>query len=182
MADKSVLVIDDENLVAWSIQQELEEAKYRVFVAGTGEEGLRVAVEQDPDVILLDIMLPDRNGIEILKDIRKLGLSSMVIMLTALSDINHAVQSVREGAFDYISKPFDLEDVRHRIELAIHRKDLESEVIEYRSRQRRMGESFIAESEAMKRVVELVRVVATQSTSTVLLTGESGVGKDLVAA
>ena len=180
-AEQSILVVDDERLVVWSLQQELEEAGYRVFTAGNGTEALRIAKEQEPDVVLLDIMLPDINGIEVLKEIRVLGLSPVVLMLTALSDLAHAVESVREGAFDYIPKPFELEDVKHRINRAIRHGRLETEVREYRSRQRGFGDTVIADSAAMKRVIELIRRVATQSTSTVLLTGESGVGKDLAA-
>ncbi len=180
--EQTVLIVDDEQLVLWSIQQELEEAGYRVLAAPTGNEGLELAVRNEPDVVLLDIMLPDKNGIEILKEMRNLNLSSAVIMLTALSDISHAVESVREGAFDYIPKPFDLEDVKHRILKAIRQRQLETEVQEYRSRQQKAHVEFIAESPAMKEVLNLVRRITAQSTSTVLLTGESGVGKDLVAS
>ena len=181
LAEHSVLVIDDEKLVVWSLQQELEEANYRVYSAVTGTDGLELAKQHEPDVILLDIMLPDINGIDILKEIRNLGLSSVVLMLTALSDLTHAVESVREGAYDYIPKPFELEDVKHRIVKAIRHGRLETEVKEYRSRQRSFGEAFIADSPAMQGVLDLIRRMATQSTSTVLLTGESGVGKDLAA-
>ena len=177
----SVLVVDDEKLVVWSIQQELEEADYQVYVAQTGEEALKLASQHEPDVVLLDINLPDLSGLDVLKEIRRLELSSIVIMLTALADLNNAVASGREGAFDFVPKPFDLEDVKHRIEKALRQRQLESEVNEYRNRQRGSTERVIAQSKAMKEVIELVKRVATQSTSTVLILGESGVGKDVTA-
>jgi DNA-binding NtrC family response regulator len=178
-----VLAIDDEKLICWSLQKELSREGYEVLTAQTAAQGLRLFEEEGADVVLLDIRLPDGDGKELLNQIRKKDPLTNVIMVTANDDIRTAVQCMHAGAFTYLHKPFDFDELRLNIEKAVEGRGLRKKVAEWESVERRKYDfgNIVAESAPMKAVLALVRQVVDSEASTVLLEGESGTGKDLIA-
>ncbi|MDF1527124.1 MAG: sigma-54 dependent transcriptional regulator [bacterium] len=178
-----ILVVDDEYLIRWSLQQSLVEQGYEVFLAASAEEGLALMEREAPDLALLDIQLPGMSGMELLPGIRERRPDCVVIMVTATSDLSVAVKAMKDGAFDYIPKPFNLEEVRLVVDKALETRRLRDEVIRFREKDSvRYGfHNFTFKSKMMEEVVEVARKIALSDTATVLLTGESGTGKDLIA-
>ena len=180
---EKILVVDDERLIRQSLEKGLSGQGYAIFSAGDGKNALRLAEEESPDLIVLDLKLPDLNGIEVLKSLRELEKDMPVLVITAYGSIDTAIQAIRSGAYDYITKPFDLEALLLSISQALETSRLKKEVTYFRSQETtRSGlHRIIGQSPAMKEVGRLVRQIAQSEASTVLLEGESGTGKDLVA-
>ena len=183
MAKERILVVDDEYLIRWSLQQDLAKEGYEVLVAESGEEALRVVRESPPEMVLLDIQLPGIDGVKTLREIKKLDPEIVVIMITAYAMVDTAVAAMKLGAHDYINKPYNLEGVKLSIRKGLETNRLKGEVRRLREQQHgRFGaNTIIAESPSMRQVMEIVTRVAASSATTVLLLGESGTGKDLVA-
>jgi len=179
---RRVLVVDDEQLIRWSVVQRLREDGHDIVEAGTAAEALERA-DQGVDLVLLDYKLPDEDGLSVLKKLRDLDPDTLVIMLTAHRGVETVVEAMKAGAFDYATKPFDLDDVALRVSRALETTRLRRELRTLRdSLARPYGvASIIGESEPMQRIKQLVRKVASSPSSTVIVTGESGTGKDLVA-
>jgi two-component system response regulator AtoC len=180
MPAQRVLVLDDERLARWSLSQRLRADGLEVTEASTAAEAVQGA---PPDAAILDYRLPDGDGISVLKKLRAVDPDLPVIMLTAHTDTDVIVDAIKAGASDYITKPFEVDDVSLRLSRVIEANRGTREL-------RRLKEdlarpfsfgSLIGESEPMQRVKALARKVAQSPTSTVLLTGESGTGKDLLA-
>ncbi len=182
MAVRRVLVVDDEQLVRWSLTERLKAEHHDVLEAATAAEALERA-EAGVDLVLLDYKLPDDNGLSVLKRLRALDPDIVVIMLTAHKSVDTVVEAMKAGAFDYATKPFDLDDVAIRVARALDATRLRRELRTLRDSIARPHsiESVIGESEPMTIVKALVRKVASSPGSTVLITGESGTGKDLLA-
>jgi DNA-binding NtrC family response regulator len=183
MRKAKILVVDDEHLIRWSLEQSLLKQGYDVQTAATGEEALKQLQEDPPDLMLLDIQLPGMDGLEVLSRAKELDEDLLVIMVTALGVLETAVKAMRMGAFDYINKPFNLDELAIIIRKALENRDLRKEVAQLRSVQTsKYGISRItAKSRAMSQVLDMVRKVAKSDASTVLIQGESGTGKELVA-
>jgi DNA-binding NtrC family response regulator len=182
MANASILIIDDEMAIRESLQTLLEMEDYRVETADTGEEGLTKIAEQPFDLVLLDLALPDRNGLEILREIRDRDPSLAVILITAYGTVENAVLAMQGGAANFVQKPWDNEKLLADIRAAVARRRAEEENIQLKRalKQRYNFENIIGKSEPMLRIFDLVGQVAP-SRSTVLLQGESGTGKELIA-
>lgn len=178
-----ILVIDDEKLLRWSLQQNLSKEGYTVLTAEKGMEGLEVYSEEQPDVVLLDIHLPDVSGINVLESIKKENRNALVIMVTAFGDIETAVKTIKFGAYDFVEKPFNMDKLKILISKALETVTLRKEVSQFRSEiSKRYGFSnIIGKSPQMMKVLDLVSKVAKSDATTILLQGESGTGKDLVA-
>jgi len=179
---RRVLVVDDEELIRWSLSERLRADGHEILEAGTAAEALDCA-DSGVDLVLLDYKLPDDDGLSVLRKLRELDPDVLVIMLTAQRSVDLIVEAMKAGAFDYATKPFDLEDLAIRVSRALETTRLRRELRTLReslSRPYTVG-SIIGESEPMQRVKSLVRKVATSPGSTVLITGESGTGKDLIA-
>src|SRR5256714_1648906 len=178
----SILIIDDEAAIRESLETLLELEGYRVVSAETGEEGLARIAERAYDLILLDFALPDRNGLEILTDIRDRDPNLAVIMITAYGTVENAVRAMQGGAVNFVQKPWDNEKLLADIRAAVARRRAEEENIQLKRalKQRYNFENIIGKSDPMLKIFDLVAQVAP-SRSTVLLQGESGTGKELIA-
>jgi DNA-binding NtrC family response regulator len=183
MSKAKVLIIDDEKLVRWSLQQKLGREGYEVESAPTGEEGLHLIREDGFDLVLLDLRLPGMDGVQVLQEIKNLGRDIAVIMLTAETSIARAVECVRLGAYNYLCKPFEFDEVRVAIEKAREELKLRREMSRLRGQQRRKFgiDNLVGTSAPMKAVRELIRKVAESDATTVLVEGANGTGKELAA-
>lgn len=181
MKRNKILVVDDEHLIRWSLEQNLKKQAYEVITAGNGEDALRMAREEQPDLVLLDIQLPGISGIEVLEKLKEYDDDIIVIMVTAHGGLETAVNAMRLGAYDYISKPFNLDELSIVIKKALENSDLKREVARLRSETKKTAPNIIGDSRHMKYLMEVLDKVAKSEASTVLVQGESGTGKELVA-
>ena len=178
----SVLIIDDEAEIRESLQTLLELEGYEVETAATGQQGLHRIGQRAFDLILLDLALPDRNGLDILADLHSQDPGLSVIMITAYGTVENAVKAMQSGAANFVQKPWDNEKLLADVRAAIARHKAEEENIQLKRalKQRYNFEHIIGKSEPMLKIFDLVAQVAP-SRSTVLLQGESGTGKELIA-
>ncbi|OGU16350.1 MAG: Fis family transcriptional regulator [Geobacteraceae bacterium GWC2_53_11] len=182
MKKNKLLVVDDEHLIRWSLEQNLKKQGYEVVTAGSGEDALRLVREEQPDLVLLDIQLPGISGIDVLEKIKDHDEDIIVIMVTANSGLENAVSAMRLGAYDYISKPFNLDELSIVVRKALETSDLKQEVVRLRTETKKNGPPhIIGESRQIKYLMEVLDKVARSEASTVLVQGESGTGKELVA-
>ncbi len=182
MSKGKILIVDDEKLVRWSLQEDFQKEGYQVDVAEDGREALARIEKEQYDLILLDIRLPDISGIEVLQKVRQRVPHLTVVMMTAYGDIETAVKAMKAGAFDFITKPFNLGEIRMRVERSLETLRLKEEVSYLRRFQReQLGvDRFIGRSKEMRELFDLIEKLA-KTESTVLILGESGTGKDLAA-
>ncbi len=178
----SILIVDDEESVRDSLLNWFIEDGYRVECAGDARRALTLLESDEFDIILADIKMPGMDGLEMLKRIKSLKKDSIVIMMTAFATVDTAVQALKDGAFDYVTKPFDPDDLSHLIRNATKQISLieENEVLKEKVISLENVEDLIGNSEAMKKVLHEIESVA-QSNASVIITGESGTGKELVA-
>jgi len=178
----SVLIIDDEAAIRESLETLLEFEGYRVSSAESGEQGLARLGEHPFDLVLLDFALPDRNGLEILADIRERDPQMAVIMITAYGTVDNAVRAMQQGATNFIQKPWDNEKLLADVRAVVARRRVEeeNEQLKRALKQRYNFENIVGKSDPMLRIFDLVSQVAP-SRSTVLVQGESGTGKELIA-
>jgi len=182
VSERRVLVIDDEAGLRHTLLLILRDEGYQVAVAEDGEAGLRLALAEAPDLVLCDVRMPRVGGLEFLQRYQEAGGTALVIMMSAYGTVDAAVEAMRQGAYDYISKPFNADEVILTLRKAEEREQLRREVARLR---REVGEvkgfeGVVGESGAMREVMDLAARVAPFP-STVLLTGESGSGKEAVA-
>ena len=177
----TILVVDDEFGVRESFKMVLKDA-YIVLLAGTGNEAIELFTSNSVDLILLDILLPDIDGLSLLGKLKAIDPSSEIIMVTAVREIQSAVKAIKLGAYEYIIKPFVVEEVVNIINRALEKRDLVKEVTYLRDELLRVQpfEKIIGEDEKMKRIFDLTSTIA-DSDGPVLIQGESGTGKELVA-
>jgi len=178
----SVLIIDDEAEIRESLQTLLEMEGFKVDTANTGEEGLSQIGDRTFDLILLDLALPGRDGMDILADIHANDSRLPVIMITAYGTVENAVRAMQSGAANFVQKPWDNEKLLADVRAAIGWRRAEEENIQLKRalKQRYNFENIVGKSEPMLKIFDLVAQVAT-SRSTVLLQGESGTGKEVIA-
>jgi len=184
MTKVSILIIDDEAELCQSLSEMLkeEEEGYKLSIANNGEKGLAKIKEEVLDLVLLDIKMPEMDGIETLKRIRAIDKDILVIMLTAYQTVETAVKAMKLGAYDYISKPFNYEELKIIIKRALQTRDLSQEVISLRHqiRDKFSFKNIIGRSDKIKELLYKIEKVAPTN-ATVLIRGESGTGKELIA-
>jgi len=183
MPKETILVVDDERLVRWSLQQRLEQWGYNVSLAEDGATALGRVQLDNPDLITLDLKLPDMTGIEVLSELRKRHVQIPVVVITAFGIVDDAVKSLKLGAYDFIEKPINFEKLQNAVRNALETRRLRTEVARTHEIQRSefSVDRIIGISDHIKEVRELIKKVAGSEASTILVQGESGTGKDLVA-
>jgi DNA-binding NtrC family response regulator len=178
----NILVVDDEEVLQDVLTFLIRKEGHNVLSALSGEEGLRVLEREEVDLVLLDLMLPGMHGMDVLREIRRRDPDQVVIVITAFSSIESAVQAMREGAFHYIPKPFKNEEVLLTIRRGLEQRRLASEnrSLKEQLRQRFGFDNIIGKSKPMQQVYEMIRLAAPAK-SNIMILGESGTGKELVA-
>jgi len=177
-----ILVVDDEWAMQEALRDWLKEDGYEVGLASSGEEAIVKAKQKNWEVILLDLKMPGMDGLEALKRLKEVNPEAEILMMTAYATVDTAVQAMKEGAFDYLVKPFDPDEVQMQIKKIVQHKDL---VLENLLLRKTLEEKFqydeiIGKSDAMQEIFGMISRVAPTD-STVLITGESGTGKELIA-
>ncbi len=182
-APATILVVDDEHLIRWSLEQQLRREGYNVLRAVNGAEGLQKVQAEGPDLVLLDIRLPDADGLAILERLRAGTPDALVIMITAHGGVESAVRAMKLGAYDYVIKPFDSEELKLTIKKALETRALRREVARLYAQQREGAglDAIVGESRPLQEIKGLIQRIAQSDATTVLLEGESGTGKDLIA-
>ena len=183
MGKKTILIVDDEKLMRWTLQQKLGEWNYQVVEAETGRDGLARAEEEMPDLVLLDVKLPDVKGTDLLEEFKKKWPDLPVIMITAYGAIEDVVTAMRSGAYNFLTKPIDLAKLQSLLENALEAYNLKKEVAYFREKESRHfhPSQIVARTKNMLQVLDMVQKIAESEASIVLLQGESGTGKDLIA-
>jgi two-component system response regulator AtoC len=178
----SVLVVDDDQTACRLLREVMAKEGYQVEAAESGREAVEKAETALFDVAISDIRMPDLDGLELLKILKRLSPETIVIMMTAFGSIETAIEAIKEGAYDYISKPFKLDEVKLTVRRALDHKRLLRENIQYRQalKERYQLENIVGRSALMLEVYKIIARVASGS-STVLIQGESGTGKELIA-
>jgi DNA-binding NtrC family response regulator len=182
MPSPTILVVDDEQLIRWSLSNRLTDEGYRVLEAGTASEALKRSRE-GVDLVLLDYRLPDSDGLTVLKQIKEADPDILVILLTAYSSVDTAVEAMKHGAYHYANKPFNIDEIVLLVEKALETTRLRREVRTLRASQAQPYslDRIVGESDAIISMRALLQKIAASPATTVLLTGESGTGKDLAA-
>ncbi|MBI5644098.1 MAG: sigma-54-dependent Fis family transcriptional regulator [Deltaproteobacteria bacterium] len=182
MRTPKVLIIDDEPLMRMSISDALKSEGFSVKETGLGKEGITLFRDYSFDVVITDLRLPDLDGIEVLKACKRYSPDTMVILITAHGSVDTAVEAMKYGAYDYITKPFSMDEMLLMVKRLIRYKDLEEEnfLLKEQVEGRYNFSGIIGQSERMKELFENVKTVS-HTDSTVLILGESGTGKELVA-
>jgi two-component system, NtrC family, response regulator AtoC len=179
----SVVVVDDELLIRKSLAKVMRARGYAVELASTGAEGLQKVTELRPQVMILDMRLPDTDGLSVLRQVREIDPLLQVIVITAFGDVASAVDAMKLGACDFLRKPYEMEDIVLAVQAAGQTFRQASELDLYRRQAWRQfsGEEIIGRSAPMREVRELIEKVVRSKATSVLITGESGTGKELVA-
>jgi len=178
-----VLIIEDEKLIRWSLRQKFEARGFQVTGVESGAEGLEALDAGVYDLIMLDYKLPDMTGLDVLRKVRERDKDVVVVMMTAFSSIESAVDAMKLGAYDYIPKPFDMDQLLRAVDKALETTKLRREVRELRRHiQHEYGvERIIGRADCMIELFDVIDRVAKSGASTLFLRGDSGTGKDLVA-
>jgi DNA-binding NtrC family response regulator len=177
-----LLIVDDEPGSRYGIRKALSQFRFNVQEAGTGKEALDKIHQLDPALVILDVNLPEMDGLSVLSEAQRENSMMPVIVITAYGSERIAVEAMKRGAYDYVSKPYDIEELRHVVSRAMERLELKQENIQLRKElERRIGfVPILGQTVAMRKVFDMVEKVSL-SDITVLIQGESGTGKELVA-
>lgn len=181
--NERILVVDDDQAIRWTLREALQSWGFEPIEAGTVAEAVKQFQSDLPAAVLLDIDLPDGSGLDVLREIKREHPDTIVIMITGNVQIENTISALRGGAYDFIGKPINLEELRVTIRNAIEARQLRREVEQVRKERARAFNFrlIVGESPAMKKMLSLAAKVAESEVSSVLLQGESGTGKDLVA-
>jgi len=179
----SILIIDDEEYLCKNLEEALAEDGYKVFTAHTGKDGIEKAKQEFPDLILLDLKLPDTEGIDLLKRIDNFDYLPVTIMMTAHGNVEAAVKAIKEGAYDFLEKPFPVDKLKVIVKNALNTKELRNSLnTSVKVEKRKFGfHNLIGKSQSIKEIIDLIEKLVVTDPKTILITGETGTGKGLVA-
>src|SRR5271165_2186593 len=183
MPQKRILIVDDEKLVRWALTQKCTEYGYQSVEAGSGEEALRSLQGESVDAVLLDVHLPDMSGLEVLEKLKQAGETRSIIMMTADPQLDDVKAALRMGAYDFVGKPINFDELNVTLQNALEAGSLRTEVESLRDEVRRRAgyHDVIGVSRKITELMKFVYKVASSAATTILIQGESGTGKDLVA-
>lgn len=183
MAQRKILIVDDEKLVRWAIARKCAEWRYETIEAETAEQALRAMQTDPPDAVLLDVHLPDQSGLDVLEKLKHGGEMPPVIMMTADPQLEDVKAALRLGAYDFVGKPIQFEELGVTLQNAMETSSLRTEVESLRGEMRRRTgyHDVIGVSRKMTELMKFVCKVSASEASTILIQGESGTGKDLIA-
>ncbi|MCM2285712.1 MAG: sigma-54 dependent transcriptional regulator [Desulfobacula sp.] len=177
-----ILVVDDEHSILETLQMFLEEKGLQVFTADTGEKGLLIFEQEQPQIVILDIRLPDGNGLDVLKSMMEQQVPSKIIMITAFQDMETTIMAMKRGAFDYIHKPLDIDQVEQAVDRAVHILKIDRDTPDLKPVTAKPANALriIGKSEKMRDIFKMMGLVCTSRVN-VLIQGETGTGKELTA-
>jgi len=180
---KTILIIDDEKTIRWSLAEALAAGGYDTVDADGASAGIARFREASPDLVVLDMKLPDGSGLDVLKTLRAEDPAVPVIMMTAYAELETAVEAMKMGAYDFVAKPYSIEKLRVTIANALENERLRNEIAYLRggSTGNAFFKNFLGQSPAMLEIFDKIRKIGQSKATTILITGESGVGKELVA-
>lgn len=178
-----VLVIDDEPSIVRSLNRILTDRGFSVSSAGSGKEGMALAATLRPQVVILDLRLPDGDGLPIIRELQKLDPAIRVIVITAFGDLKRAIEAMKAGAADFLKKPYEMDELLLAVEQAARafESHLRLTIYERREQEVFQGQRIIGASPTMLQLLDIVEKVSSSNATTVLINGESGTGKELVA-
>ncbi len=181
--NEQILVVDDDQMIRWTLREALQSWGFATVEASLAAEAVKQFLAELPAAVLLDIDLPDGSGLDVLREIKREHPEAIVIMITGNVQVDNTISALRGGAYDFIAKPLNLEELRVTLRNAIEARQLRREVAQVRKERAREFnfKQIVGESPAMKKMLSLAAKVAESEVSSVLLQGESGTGKDLVA-
>lgn len=179
----AILVVDDDEVMRQTLSDVLKKRGYAVSTAETGGQTISSIKEHLFDLVLLDIRLPDMDGLDVLKGVKDIESDLMVIVMTAYSDVQTAVMAMKSGAYDYIDKPFELEELKILIQKALETQNLRNEIRQLRrqGKEKHQDIEIYGNSPLIKNVMELIDMISQTPRTSVLIQGESGTGKELAA-
>jgi len=182
-SNEQILIVDDDQVIRWTLREALQSWGFATVEAGSAAEAVKQFQAELPTAVLLDIDLPDGSGLDVLREIKREHPEALAIMITGNVQVDNTISALRGGAYDFIAKPINLEELRVTLRNAIETRQLRREVAQVRKdRAREFNfKQIVGESPAMKKMLGLAAKVAESEVSSVLLQGESGTGKDLVA-
>ena len=176
-----ILVVDDEEMIRWTLKEALESEGYNVTAFENGRDFLGHFKQHGGDIVLLDVRLPDSNGLDLLLEATRIDPDVIVVIMTAFGDVETAVSAMKRGAFDYLSKPYSLEEVSLLIKKIVQANLVKSQLHHYQERLENQFSRILGENQKMKQLREHIAMAARTDRTTVLIRGESGTGKELVA-
>ncbi len=179
---KRILVIDDEDIICLSLKEGLTDLGYKVVTASNGKEGMKKLAAFKPQVAFLDMRLSDENGLELIPQIKNIDREVEIIIMTAYGDVKTAVTAIKSGAFDYINKPFDLEEIHITLQKAFNNINLQKKLFLLEKEKELQSKYMLGEHPLIKEIFNKIEILAQNEEVTVLITGETGTGKELVAS
>ena len=179
---EKILVVDDEKIVRESLFHWFQEEGYQIETAEDGETALRIFDKNKFDLLLVDMKMPGMSGLELLAKVKEIDKDTIVILITAFASVPTAIKALKDGAYDYVTKPVDPDELEHLVKKALEQRSLrvENEQLKGSIDEIIKPDNLIGESAQMKKIYELIHTVAPTDT-TVMIRGESGTGKELVA-
>ena len=177
----NIAIVDDEEMIQWTLKESMESEGYNVKTFENGRNFLSFFKEHGADIVFLDVRLPDSNGLDLLPEINRIDPETIVVVMTAHGDVETAVSAMKLGAYDYLAKPYNIEEVNLLIKKIIQTNLVKSQLQHYQERLESHFSQILGENYSIKILREHIAMAAKTDHTTVLIRGESGTGKELVA-